>query len=242
MAKVKPIKKFVTRNLSEAIERSVKDVANSGIDISEFVGAVENEPNVIKAQNNFNQADFDELIEIKTKGTAIPGQSLTNDPSAPYEWEKPAKYSNPREALTAITTELLDPEKVKLVIASLTEGMAVTDITTAVLYAKFFQGEINPDTMLLLVEPIMYTIMSLGSEAGIDYNIEPNDVDEEDEDEMNENLAQFKSAVGKLTNEKEVSKDKELNIRADVLPKNLLDKIKEQGPEIRSLLTKQTEE
>ena len=242
MAKVKPIKKFVTRNLSEAIERSVNDVANSGIDISEFVGAVENEPNVIKAQNNFNQADFDELIEIKTKGTAIPGQSLTNDPNAPYAWEKPAKYANPREALTAITTELLDPEKVKLVIASLTEGMAVTDITTAVLYAKFFQGEINPDTMLLLVEPIMYTIMSLGSEAGIDYNIEPNDVDEEDEDEMNENLAQFKSAVGKLTNEKEVSKDKELNIRADVLPKNLLDKIKEQGPEIRSLLTKQTEE
>ena len=120
--------------------------------------------------------------------------------------------------------------------------MAVTDITTAVLYAKFFQGEINPDTMLLLVEPIMYTIMSLGSEAGIDYNIEPNDVDEEDEDEMNENLSQFKSAVGKLTNEKEVSKDKELNIRADVLPRNLLDKIKEQGPEIRSLLTKQTEE
>jgi len=242
MAKVKPIKKFVTRNLSEAIERSVNDVANSGIDISEFVGAVENEPTVIKAQNNFNQADFDELIEIKTKGTSIPGQSLTNDPSAPYKWEKPAKYSNPREALTAITTELLDPEKVKLVIASLTEGMAVTDITTAVLYAKFFQGEINPDTMLLLVEPIMYTIMSLGSEAGIDYNIEPNDVDEEDEDEMNENLAQFKSAVGKLTNEKEVSKDRELNIRADVLPKNLLDKIKEQGPEIRSLLTKQTEE
>ena len=63
MAKVKPIKKFVTRNLSEAIERSVNDVANSGIDISEFVGAVENEPNVIKAQNNFNQADFDELID-----------------------------------------------------------------------------------------------------------------------------------------------------------------------------------
>ena len=242
MAKVKPMKKFITRNLSEAIERSVNDVVDSGIDISEFVGAVENEPTVIKARNNFNQEDFDELIQIKTKGTSIPGQSLTNDPSAPYAWEKPAKYSNPREALTEITTELLDPEKVKLVIASLTEGMAVTDITTAVLYAKFFQGDINPDTMLLLVEPIMYTIMSLGSEAGIDYNIEPNDVDEEDENEMNENLAQFKSAVSKLTNEKEVSKDKELNIRADVLPRNLLDKIKEQGPEIRSLLTKQTEE
>ena len=241
MAKVKPMKKFVTRNLSEAIERSVNDAVDSGVDISELVNAVENEPTNIIPENNFNQEDFDELVSLKSKGISIPGQSLTNDPNAPYDWEKPAKYANPREALTAITSELLESEKVKFIIASLAEGMSVTDITTAVLYAKFFQGEINPDTMLLLIEPIMYTIMSLGSEAGIEYNIEPNDVNEEDEDEMNENLSEFKNAVSKLTNEKSEEKEA-LNIRADVLPRNLLDKIKEQGPEIRSLLTKQTEE
>tara|TARA_R100001509_G_scaffold139293_1_gene93669 strand:- start:207 stop:932 length:726 start_codon:yes stop_codon:yes gene_type:complete len=241
MAKIKPMKKFVTRNLSEAIERSVNDAVDSGVDISELVNAVENEPTNIIPENNFNQEDFDELVSLKSKGISIPGQSLTNDPNAPYDWEKPAKYANPREALTAITSELLESEKVKFIIASLAEGMSVTDITTAVLYAKFFQGEINPDTMLLLIEPIMYTIMSLGSEAGIEYNIEPNDVNEEDEDEMNENLSEFKNAVSKLTNEKSEEKEA-LNIRADVLPRNLLDKIKEQGPEIRSLLTKQTEE
>lgn len=241
MAKTKPMKKFVTRNLSEAIERSVNDAVDSGVDISELVNAVENEPTNIIPENNFNQEDFDELVSLKSKGISIPGQSLTNDPNAPYDWEKPAKYANPREALTAITSELLESEKVKFIIASLAEGMSVTDITTAVLYAKFFQGEINPDTMLLLIEPIMYTIMSLGSEAGIEYNIEPNDVNEEDEDEMNENLSEFKNAVSKLTNEKSEEKEA-LNIRADVLPRNLLDKIKEQGPEIRSLLTKQIEE
>lgn len=241
MAKVKPMKKFVTRNLSEAIEKSVNDVVDSGVDISKLVNAVENEPINIVSENNFNQEDLDELVSIKSKGSAIPGQSLTNSPNAPYNWEKPAKYANPREALTAIISELLETEKVKFVISSLSEGMAVTDITTAILYAKFFQGEINPDTMLLLIEPIMYTIMSLGSEAGIEYNIEPNDVNEEDEDDINENLSEFKNAVSKLTTEKN-EQNKTLNIRTDVLPKNLLDKIKEQGPEIRSLLTKQTEE
>ena len=37
MAKVKPMRKFVTRNLSEAIEKSVNDVVESGIDISELL-------------------------------------------------------------------------------------------------------------------------------------------------------------------------------------------------------------
>ena len=35
MARKKPIKKFVTRNLSESIERSVEDVVDSGIDVSD---------------------------------------------------------------------------------------------------------------------------------------------------------------------------------------------------------------
>ena len=39
MAKQKPIRKFVSRNLSESIERSVQDAVDSGIDISELVDA-----------------------------------------------------------------------------------------------------------------------------------------------------------------------------------------------------------
>jgi len=237
----KPIKRIVSSNLSESIEKQVQDVIDSGIDITELTDAVIDEQKV-RPRKNLNEKDLNELVELKLKGSSIPGQSLTNNPSNPYPWEKPAKFSNPREALNNILGDLLQPEATKNIVKSLQDGMSVSDISSAVVYAKFFKGDINPDVMLLVYEPVMYSIMGIGEEAGIDYNIEPNDVDEEDEDEMNENLAQFKSAVSKLTNEKEVSKDKELNIRADVLPRNLLDKIKEQGPEIRSLLTKQTEE
>ena len=105
MAKQKPIRKFVSRNLSESIERSVQDAVDSGVDISELVSALEKEP-TIRAESSYNQETLNELVEQVNKGKSIPGQSLTNDPNNPYPWER-LKYSNPREALTVITTELL---------------------------------------------------------------------------------------------------------------------------------------
>ena len=141
---IKPVSKFISRNLSESISRTVDEASESGIDFEEFIQALDNEPVNKIAQNTENQQDLDELVGMINKGSAIPGQSLTNNPNNRYPWESPPKYANPREALTAITTELLDTEKIGFLIDSLAEGMAVTDITTSILFAKFYQGEINP--------------------------------------------------------------------------------------------------
>ena len=241
---IKPVSKFISRNLSESISRTVDEASESGIDFEEFIQALDNEPVNKIAQNTENQQDLDELVGMINKGSAIPGQSLTNNPNNRYPWESPPKYANPREALTAISTELLDTEKIGFLIDSLAEGMAVTDITTSILFAKFYQGEINPDMMLLLIEPIMYTIMSIGSEAGIEYNIEPNDVnesfDEPDEEFEKTKLSEFNRAIGKVSNESKSKINK--NIKSEILPKSLLEKIEDKGPEIRSLLNKQEEE
>ena len=241
---IKPVSKFISRNLSESISRTVDEASESGIDFEEFIQALDNEPVNKIAQNTENQQDLDELVSMINKGSAIPGQSLTNNPNNRYPWESPPKYANPREALTAITTELLDTEKIGFLIDSLAEGMAVTDITTSILFAKFYQGEINPDMMLLLIEPIMYTIMSIGSEAGIEYNIEPGDVnesfDEPDEEFEKTKLSEFNRAIGKVSNESKSKINK--NIKSEILPKSLLEKIEDKGPEIRSLLNKQEEE
>ena len=241
---IKPISQFVTRNLSESISRTVDEAAESGLDFEEFIRELDKEPVNKIAENTQNQQDLDELVSMVGKGVAIPGQSLTNSPDQKYSWETPPKHSNPREALTAITTELLETEKVGFLIESLAEGMAVTDITTSILFAKFYQGEINPDVMLLLIEPVMYTIMSIGSEAGIEYNIEPGDVnesfDEPDEEFEKGKLSEFNKAIGKVG--AEVKPNMNNNIRSDILPKSLLEKIEDKGPEIRSLLNKQEEE
>jgi hypothetical protein len=242
--KIKPISQFVSRNLSESLSRTVDEASESGLDFEEFIQALDNEPVNKIAQNTENQEDLDELVAMISKGSSIPGQSLTNSPDQKYPWESPPKFANPREALTSITTELLDTEKIGFLIDSLAEGMAVTDITTSILFAKFYQGEINPDTMLLLIEPVMYTIMSIGSEAGIEYNIEPNDVnesfDEMDEEFEKGKLSEFNKAIGKAGAEAKPNINN--NIKSEILPKSLLEKIEDKGPEIRSLLNKQEEE
>ena len=232
---IKPVSKFISRNLSESISRTVDEASESGIDFEEFIQALDNEPVNKIAQNTENQQDLDELVGMINKGSAIPGQSLTNNPNNRYPWESPPKYANPREALTAITTELLDTEKIGFLIDSLAEGMAVTDITTSILFAKFYQGEINPDMMLLLIEPIMYTIMSIGSEAGIEYNIEPNDVnesfDEPDEEFEKTKLSEFNRAIGKVSNESKSKINK--NIKSEILPKSLLEKIEDMSVKLK---------
>ena len=117
-------------------------------------------------------------------------------------------------------------------------------IESVVAILMFVNGEINPDTMLLLAEPIMYTVMSIGSEAGIEYNIEPNDIGESDEVEVNERVAQFRKAAEDIRSKKQITennKDTAVARAEEVVGKNLLDKIKDKGPEMRSLLTKQEE-
>ena len=67
MAKQQPIKKFVSRNLSESIEKSVQDAVDSGIDVSELVDSISKEPTNVVARNYYNEEDTNNLVEQITK-------------------------------------------------------------------------------------------------------------------------------------------------------------------------------
>jgi hypothetical protein len=85
--------------------------------------------------------------------------------------------------------------------------------------------------------------MAIGEEANIKYNIEDsNDLDELDdedyEEEFNNQVNEFRTVfedIKKGTMKRKVEPEK---IKSGVVPQNILDKVKEQGPEIRSLLSK----
>ena len=130
----------------------------------------------------------------------------------------------------------------KNIVGALVKGAAVADLALAVLYAKFTQGDINPDTLLLLAEPVMYIIMAVGEEAEIKYNIEGNDLDELDQEDSQEEderkLNEFKNS---FTNIKKDTVAKELEpskIKSGAVPPSLLEKVTERGPEIRSILSR----
>ena len=229
---------IVSSSLSEAAASSVLDGLDAGFTIDEI--APDKGPK-IRGEAKFSQEKLDELVSLSNKGAPIPGQSLTRSVDEPYPWETPPEFTNPREALDDIVGSIMQPEAMKNIVAALAKGGAVADIGTAILYAKFNEGKISPDAMMMLAEPIMYTIMAIGEEANIQYNIEGNDLDEfdeEDDAEENENkLNEFRNVLTDI--KKGATKNIEASkIDANIVPESILAQIKEKGPEIKSLLSR----
>ncbi len=231
------VRPIISDNISEAAGLAVLDGLDAGFDIEDI--APDKGPKII-GEARFSQEGLDELTNLSGQGRPIPGQSLTNSPESPYPWESPPTLTNPREALDVIVAEIMQPEAVKNIVNALANGAAVGDIGSAILYAKFTEGDISVDTMMLLAEPVMYTIMAIGEEANIKYNIEGNDLDEFDEEdeaeEMTNKISEFRTAVSDIKNQ--TTQKLKPTVDENVVPRNILDRVKEQGPEIRSLLTK----
>ena len=114
-------------------------------------------------------------------GRPIPGQSLTNSPEQPYNWEKPAEYSNPKEAMLYTFEILTEPETTANILLSISKGISVIDIASIILYQGFTEGKWNPDLMTLLMEPTMYMIMALAEKAEIKYKLDSADDDDVEE-------------------------------------------------------------
>ena len=115
-------------------------------------------------------------------GRPIPGQSLTNSPEQPYNWEKPAEYTNPKEAMLYTFEILTEPETTANILLSISKGISVIDIASIILYQGFTEGKWNPDLMTLLMEPTMYMIMALCEKAEIKYKLDS--VDDDDVEEI----------------------------------------------------------
>jgi len=231
------VRPIISDNISEAAGLAVLDGLDAGFDIEDIAP---DKGTKIRGEARFSQEGLDELTNLSGQGRPIPGQSLTNSPESAYPWESPPTLTNPREALDVIVAEIMQPEAVKNIVNALANGAAVGDIGSAILYAKFTEGDITPDIMMLLAEPVMYTIMAIGEEANIKYNIEGNDLDEFDEEdeaeEMTNKISEFRTAVSDIKNQ--TTQKLKPTVDENVVPRNILDRVKEQGPEIRSLLTK----
>jgi len=228
----------ISPSLSEAAASSVLDGLDAGFTIDEI--APDTGPK-IRGEAKFSQEGLDNLVNLSNKGGPIPGQSLTRDSEDPYPWETPPEFTNPREALDDVVGSIMQPEAMKNIVDALAKGGAVADIGTAILYAKFNEGKITPDVMMMLAEPVMYTIMAIGEEANIKYNIEGNDLDEFDEED---NKEEFDNKVNEFRNvltdiKKGATKNIEPSkIDSNVVPESILAQVKEKSPEIKSLLSK----
>ncbi len=139
------------------------------------------------------------------KGRPIPGQSLTNAPDQPYNWEKPSEYTNPKEAMLYVFETLTVPETTTNLLLSLSNGVGVIDIASITLYSGFLEGKWSPDLMLLLMEPTMFMIMALAEKADIDYDLEAGDKNKPEEMSGENQLETIKSGVSELDKMRQVA-------------------------------------
>jgi len=231
---------IVTDSISETAGQSVLDGLDAGFTIDEI--APDTGPK-FRGEARFNQEGLDEIVNLSSQGGAIPGQSLVNDPSQPYPWEQPPEFANPKDALDFMVGLIFQPEAMKEIVQALVNGAAVADIAMVMLYAKFTEGKFNPDVLMLLAEPVMYVIMAIGEEANIKYNIEDsNDLDELDEEdnqeEFDKQINEFRTVFDDIKNGTMKKGMEPSKITSGAVPQNILDKVKEEGPAIRSLLGK----
>jgi len=231
---------IVSDSISNTASQVVLDALDAGLEIEEI--APDKGPK-IRGESKFNQEALNEIADITSKGGIVPGQSLSNSPDQPYPWEKPAEFSNPKEALDYMVSIIFEPEVMKNIVGGLANGATVTDISMVLLYTKFTEGKFNPDVFLLLAEPLMYVIMAIGEEANIKYNIDDNnDLDEFDnEDETEEvegKLKEFKNVFSDIKNGSPLKGVEPKKIQSGAVPQSILDRVEKQGPEIRSLLNR----
>ena len=179
------------------------------------------------------------------RGQAIPGQSLTNSPDQPYNWEKPAEFTEPRETMLYIFKNLLEPETTTNILLSLENGVGVIDIASITLYSGFLEGKWNPDLMTMLMEPTMYMIIALAEKADIDYIMDAQDVNEPEEalpenqiEALNRGtneLDKIKQVAAGRVNPQSVPQEVREVIEETKLPTSLLEKVKSNS---QSLLSK----
>lgn len=141
----------------------------------------------------------------------IPGQSLTTNPDTPWAWERPPLLTNKDEALAFFLELFTEEERFAAIIQSLEEGVPVMDLVQLFLIQSFRDGEINPNLMLLLAEPLAFMIMALGERAGVDDIKIVEDPDDPDIDEVQTN--QFAKL---LTNIKQPEDDEDFPIEEKI--------------------------
>lgn len=128
-----------------------------------------------------NQEQLKETEEMMMT-SPIPGQSLTQDPESRLPYEKPSKFSNIQDFIDETFLRFTDEDALPDLLDTMRHGLPVEHIAEKYLMRTFRDGDINPDMLLLAIEPTIYMLISLATYAQIDPVLYPEDpmMDEED--------------------------------------------------------------
>ena len=124
-----------------------------------------------------SEENFNEFVKIKSKGSSIPGQSLTNSPDEQYAWEQPPEFVNLQNYLGDIYNRILTKESINSIMSALAKGTSVEDVVNLIVYLDFTNGKMNPDLLMLAIEPVFYVVLTIAEKSNVDYRLTDDDED-----------------------------------------------------------------
>ena len=113
---------------------------------------------------------------------SIPGESFANDPYTPYPFEKAPEFTSVHKASEFIFEKITEEENYMQFMEVIATGAPLMEIAKVLLYSMYDEGKINPDLMVLLIEPTVYILMALCERADIPFTIDGQLGEEEDLD------------------------------------------------------------
>ena len=160
----------------------------------------------------------------------IPGESLTSSPENPKAWERPPEFTNEDDAMKALYLLLTEQDKLKVLVDTIDEGVAIDEIAQVILYKGYTEGKYNPDLMMLLIEPTIYLLISIADYADIkDYVLYEGEEDDSDTTLPDDNIEPIDmdgdGIPDKIKPSKEIKEPTEDSVSA-----SLLSRIKEELP------------
>lgn len=96
-----------------------------------------------------------------------PGYALTQ-PRKKWAWERPAKYADPNEAVSAVIDSLEKPEVETRYLKLMMAGFTIEEITNSIAIGGFQQGMVSPDVAELIKGPVATYLMGLATDYNID--------------------------------------------------------------------------
>ena len=180
-----------------------------------------------------DRSSSDELAQMEEMMQAqpIPGQSLTQDPESKLPYEQPPEFSEIQDWLDESFLVLSDPEKLPELLDIMREGAPLEFIAEKYLMKAMQEGQISPDLLMLSIEPIIYTLISLATYANIDAVLYPEDDMTEDEESMKSETNYYRNASRDMMKDEEDEDEStgitvgDLNAPANA-PKSLLERSK----------------
>ena len=155
------------------------------------------------------------------------------NPDEPRPFEGATDFTNFKEALDYTTAELLLEENYMPMVLAIGDGVPVTDLAMQIGYVGFREGKWNPDLMMMLMEPLIYLLMALAEKAGIEYRIDSDDEDDEDDTLFEEKAKNIADTIKKQNDKGKIP--------SGVLPDNVLQQIEKLEMPQESLLEKPQE-